>query len=339
MVRERDWGALEAVARQGPNQQLCDTVNELANGLDDKSDVRKAKRILYFLREAGFTPSRPDSFDSGFPDPTPLRYGLIGTTDEQGFSEVGVCFVEKGKLYWVMADVHYAASCVILRDHVLPRERAGDVRFQMLHKPQSARYLVEAPYEYCLSKLAFVHRHLPHNPGNRLSDEWAERLSDVPIGPYHLLQDVDVSPAKDDECAVTLASDRFSDAWRLFLHARIHPRLCKALSIVAAKNLKGEERSSARLEAIWSHEDEWTVPRLRHDSVWRCLDMAWAMHRLDRPAQRDAFCRLATRIANGSSPRPFYEVLAKTTAGGHDDRFEEMILDTKHNLFSSCQAA
>jgi len=339
MVRTRDWAAMEALARSEPSSQLCDTVNELANGLEDKADIKRARRILYFLREAGFKPTVLEDVDTGYDPPTPLRYGLIGTTDEEGFSEVGLVTVENGRLHWVFADVNFTAGCAHIRSEEHPRERAGDVRFQMLHKPQKVRYLVEAPFDYCLGKLAFVRKNLFNHPGNDLSPLWAERLDQAPRPRYHLLDEVDVSLAGDDESIETVDCDPFSAQWRLVFFAKIHPQLCAALTQIESRRLGPEERTQARFATIQEHRDEWNTQRFSHDSVWRCLDMAWAMHTKGRYSDRDRFCRLAVRIANGPDPVGFFDALARKAAERLDDVLEDHIFDTKHRLFAGAKAA
>jgi hypothetical protein len=60
-IRYRRWDVLETLAKKRPNQQLCDTVYELAQGIEEKQERRILKRILYILSQKGFEPSDYES--------------------------------------------------------------------------------------------------------------------------------------------------------------------------------------------------------------------------------------------------------------------------------------
>ncbi len=56
-IRYRRWDALEWLAKKDPSQDLCDTVFELASGLEDTRDQKSLKKVLFMLRQRGFAPS------------------------------------------------------------------------------------------------------------------------------------------------------------------------------------------------------------------------------------------------------------------------------------------
>lgn len=56
-ISHRRWDLMEAFAKREPSQQLCDTAQNLLEGLTEKADRRALKKVLYLLAERGFTPT------------------------------------------------------------------------------------------------------------------------------------------------------------------------------------------------------------------------------------------------------------------------------------------
>jgi hypothetical protein len=90
-IRFRDWKKLEEFAKAEPSGQLADTLYELSIGLDDKEDVRAAKKVLFLLEQQGFTPSQTSGPRlTKYEAATAGKFGVMSTTDWQGMQYVGL---------------------------------------------------------------------------------------------------------------------------------------------------------------------------------------------------------------------------------------------------------
>ncbi len=335
MIRTRDWAALEALARSEPGQQLCDTIHELACGLDCKKDVRSAKRILYFLRQSGFCPTSEKSSEPAFVQPTPLTYGLIGTTNARSFSEVGYVTVEKNKVRWLHATASLAAGCVHFKSEVFPRPMALDLRRQMLRVEKPGRYLVEAPPDYCLRQIRSYWSALKISPGGAMPDDWRETI-EASVGPqFHPAERDVTSSATARETASVWRSDPMSSQWQLLIHRDLAPKTVAALEKTEVGGLTGTRLVDARLDVIREHREEWRNPRLAFDALVRHLDMSWALTQRGETGLSDRFLEVAKTFRFTSDVDPFLEALEESTAENLPIGFDFMRLDAKHRLFTS----
>lgn len=333
MVRNLDWEAMESMARRDPNQQLCDTVHELCLGLENKPDVRKAKRILYFLKQAGFEPSPEETHEHPFKQPNCYRYGFIGTTASDGFAETGVVLYEDGLVKTLIASIHIAAGCMQLRAEDFPRFRVGDVRYQLLRQEREERYIVEAPPDYCLDHIRLCMTVCKSVEKTRGLKPWIALMEGGRPPDQHPSDEDGANPAAPEVCRSAWKSDPKSAAWKFWLHRDRHPNLVRALRALPKSSTVQE-----RLEVLDAHRHEWLDQRCLLDGVMRFMDHSWALRQQNKPDQARAFLQVGKAIWKQNTECPFWDSWAEAAAETILEDEEETLTDTQHRLFAKSVA-
>ena len=333
MVRTLDWEAMEKLARTDPNQQICDTVHELSQGLDNKTDVRRAKRVLYFLKQEGFTPTPPEGHEHPFDPPTNTRYGFIGTIAQDGYSEVGVVVCEKGKMKWLNARINLAAGCMLLRTQEFPSTRNGEMRYQLFHRERDDIYAAEAPADYCLRHIHFCMKICKILERSKGLDSWLELLKDLKTPEQHPSDEAGTLPASSEVCRTLWKTDPKSAGWKFWLHHAKHAKLIEALRSLDKSSTKEE-----RLKVFQDHRDLWLDRRCVIDGIIRFLDHSWALRYQGKVEEARAFLRVGIAIDQQRSDCAFWDSWAEAAAETILEDHAELLTDTKHRLFTGVAA-
>ena len=101
-IRNRRWDELERLAKWEPDQQLCDTVAELAEGLDAKADRKALRRILWSLEKEGITPTPREHSEVAASD-KPLEFAFMMSADAMGDTPITYGFQQGSKFRWITA--------------------------------------------------------------------------------------------------------------------------------------------------------------------------------------------------------------------------------------------
>jgi tellurite resistance protein len=338
LVRTRDWDGLERLAKVEPNQQLCDTVAELAYGLEEKSDVKRAKRILYLLREAGYSPETERPEPEPYAAATPVRFGYIGTTDPNGFLEIGTFELRKGRLRRIASAVHIAGVSAFWRFEDRPGQDLMAARSSLFRQEHPTRHFVEAPPDFCAGMMQ-VFIQARQLPGSHLPSAVRQEIESAERAFWHPGKRLGTLPATKEECATAWRLDPKSARWRLFLHRQAHPKTMAALREIEEGRSQGEDRVQARLAAIRAHRDEWLQPQLEFDAYIRHLDMAYVLRQRGEHETAEAFERVGVAASNSDLIMGYFEAMEVEAATHLSEWYDDMVRDLKHRLFAPSPAA
>lgn len=113
LLRDRDWGGLERLAKSDPSQPLADTVAEWVDAVDSRADRRALNKVLYLLAAAGYEPTpREEVVPNPAVEEDAVEIGLMTAPSADG--QVTVFAGRQGgpKVRWLVASVATAGPVV-----------------------------------------------------------------------------------------------------------------------------------------------------------------------------------------------------------------------------------
>lgn len=214
IISHKRWDKLEEIAKKKPTQQLCDTVAELAIGLTDREDRRPLKRILYILRQAGFTPNDPEPTSKEKEIKNPNAFGFMAAPQRHGYTEF---------IYGVLDGVKYRHLFALIQE----RWRFAEVRpgeFPRRSLPELKKSIVstcpfpivEVDPGFCLSRIAKCFTNRKHDGVYYPNGFWKRTFATAPEVKH---PSVRLPDAHLDSSGRTthLAAHPIASQWRLAL--------------------------------------------------------------------------------------------------------------------------
>lgn len=328
-IRFRRWDEFEQLAKADPSQQLCDTVAELEEGLEDKADQKTLRRILFILKGKGFSPT------SHAEEPTLVSvieslatlgtYGVMSSPSEHGSRMMFFGQLIGNQLHALVANSMESFGGIKVRTFDLnPKMWEATIREDLLTKfPAHLKAEVEPGYVLSRIRRAWERRD-PNNDAifkTKLTGFWKRMLNRVPADAPHpalLIRQLDSATAAQRRAFVS----KFEPVreWRVF----VPPKNPAWEDIHAARWEEGEEGVDAEryLDILLAHRESLANDTALWDMVHRFLDVALLIG--DKESEE---ARLAVHCASQLAEH-----------GGKSDVFETLLEETARHLEEDIEA-
>lgn len=339
-TRFRDWERLEQFAKEDPCGQLADTIYELAIGLDDKADVRAAKKVLYILEQKGFTPSqtsgpRLTKYDAA----SAAKFGVLSTTDWNGMQYVALVHTSGRKVRLVSGMANHGGGYCKLETLEFPFGQLHRLRGRiMLEGKLGYKTFVVSP-EYMANRLAWYRDNYglidpqTNERDATLPSYWSKVFDERPKSFDDLAESVPAASLGSVDPIEYWREHPWARQWRLPICEGLYKSLMPGLRHIEARVADPAERVQRRIEFFTEHRAEVVKEFFAFDYERRFMDLAaMAMIEGDEvTAQRCKRCQVEIE-QRGTSSR-FFDSLIVATAGDLGEVAAWDLVDTKHFLF------
>jgi len=155
IIKNRQWGEFEAMAKTEPSQALADTVAELERGLSEKADRRALRKVLYILAQAGY---EPQEISEQEPEPTGdsarIEIGYMSSADPSGVTLLAYGCERDGWVRSLSVGVRQTTGIIDAFDRKLSKEEASEFGRKFFASLGGGIVECAVPPTYALSRIA-----------------------------------------------------------------------------------------------------------------------------------------------------------------------------------------
>lgn len=276
-IENRRWDELERLAKWEPDQELCDTIDQLERDADEKSDRKALRRILWIIEKAGFNPTPRSEESSKAKSPDPVERAFMMSADAAGDTPITYGYRSGGKYRWLTVYLHETKGIKRASEETMSIEE-GEHRAERLRTLNAPPYLsAEVNSKFALARInAALGKNRPGTVPEAIA-YWRtiiDKADEVPH-PSLSLEASTTTPAMRSEDVLLLDSTM---SWRIELGAAT-PILEQMYEAQQATLEQGEEaQREAVKEAGIAARRLVVTPGIIADHAMRLRDLAYLMH-------------------------------------------------------------
>jgi hypothetical protein len=287
IIKNRQWGEFESLAKTEPCQDLADTVAELERGLPEKADRRALRKVLYILSQAGYEPQEIEEREpEGKDDAKPLEVGHLASADPSGTTLVLYGAEREGRVRCLVASLRKGAGIMDAFDKALPKEEARDFGRQLFRSLGVGLSEVAIPPEYALSRIGEALREQKGRVPMSVA-YWRAALDAAPILP-HPTTAFDAPAATPEERRAVSYSLDAALGWHLEMGS-VMPMLEEIQTSQESGVVLTPEQRRERYEAIFTKgRAALFTPELIADHALRLRDLAYIFNAKEPDTARQA---------------------------------------------------
>lgn len=276
-IENRRWDEFERLVKWEPDQELCDTLAQVAAEVTDKADKKALKKILWLLEKEGFKAEEPVEVAQDEKPATPTTVAFMMSSDAVGDTPITYGYETAGKFRWLNTYVHETKGLKRASDETMSLEDARQ-RIDVLKVASSPPYLsgsVDPAYALWRIKRALA----KNKPGTipQAVAFW-RAVIDKATEVAH--------PTKGLKAAKTKASERAEDillmdttlTWRIELGAATPIMEAMYLAQEANKDADEEKQKEAVKEAGVEARKAVLTEEVLSEHAMRLRDLAFLMH-------------------------------------------------------------
>lgn len=316
MISMRRWDVMERLAKTQPSQQLCDTAAELVQGFEEREDKRALKRVLFLLKQQGYTPTDYESESAPKrPKRTDVPVAQQISCDFHGF-------------YYLKAAVRSGSRlrCVIVQGHDtwhFARHCFYDA--PLLHLPDQKHVMRTAfpPHEvfdidpdHCLQRIRHMLDDQTRGERAKLNGFWRKTLDSAQDAP-HPASKIKPAPLSMEAQAQYMRDHRVVSRWRAGFGVDdpfwpdIHP-------IRWALMDEPEALAEAVTEFLLERRKEVFHQGIIEDHLIRLRDLAMHQEIVGDPDARKTMT-LAAELERGGANSQYAEIMIRWTGREIDE--------------------
>ena len=321
-VRYRRWDQFELLAKRDPTQQLCDTVAELARGMDNKIEIKTLKRILFMLKQQGFEPSDFEHLD---PEPPKLpnvgSYGIMMSPDSHGWRTYFYGQVISGEI-WALYVVTLERYGIIEVDMLRYSDKVWPTMRTDLLEKHPAPIRAEVEPAYVLHRIRSAYENRGRERHVRLSTFWKHQLQRVPAEFPHPCQNHTIAVGMTPETRLLVMREHeYVNDFRIFIQPD-DPIWSEIHTIRWDELLTPEERQAKYLEILLADRHRLCTEFTVQDMVNRFLDITYLM---GDPKSKETWVimHLAEHLQEKRSRSEVFQALLEVTARNLEEDIEE----------------
>jgi len=339
-IRFLDWEALEKFSRDQPCAELADTIFELSIGLDNKDDIRAAKRLLFQLEQKGFCPSQTEGpAPAKYEAPKAGKFGVITTTDWNGTFFMNLVHTTGKKVRILRASVNQTGHYCAVNSVEVPFGHLHRYRSQLMLENDKERRPFTASPEYVLYRLAWYRNRYGftsdstresitsiHPYWDRLLDGCPEIFPPLVEGlPEASLQSVDVE--------TFWLQHPHAKQWRLIVTGCLYRGLMSELRHIEAHTHDKDERIAQRTKYLLDNRTELLKEFFSFDFAMRFMDLATLALLQGDEVMAQMCMRCHGEIGRQGVSHPFFDRLIEKTAEDLSMVAAKDFSEQKHFLF------